>query len=255
MCNNLDIHSEFFWLFVAAAGTGLALGTLVRTLLSRRGGGRRGERWRVAQLSVQVSLYLSLAAGGVLGGLLSTNAPEVAWSMLHLNYFLAAVAVFVILRTFLRYLWLPAVLLSVIMVITVSLMTAEWNCLDDGKELMQIRLLSSAKGDHRLEFSHHGEADIFFRQVEGSLPAYRFEVLTLPEWSFYPRCSRLFRFDEVYPSGDAPALPESSLVVRFFMTAGIAEYDIRVIEQKSMVVLRPYRVFYDEDEDTIFIRS
>jgi len=255
MYNSVDLHSEFFWLFIAATGTGLAFGTLVRALFSRRGGGRTGERWRVAQSSVQVSLYLSLAAGGVLGGLLSTDAAEVPWAALHLNYFLAVVTAFLVLRVFLRYLWLPAVLLSLIMVIAVSILTAEWDCLEDGQELMQVRLLSAADNIKRLEIDLRGESDVFFRRIEGAPPVYRFEVLSLPEWSFHPRCGRLFRFDEVYAAGDAPVPSESSLVVKFFRTAGIAEYDVRVIEQRNMKVLQPYRFFYDEDKDSIFIQS
>lgn len=271
-CNALNVHSEYFWLFLSAVGVGLTLGTLIRAYIGRMAERRTGERragehraahktagygpprrWKVIQTSVQVSLYLSLAFGAVLGAVLFMNLTMVEWTSTHPIYFLAVAGMTGIFRLFLQYLWLPAVLAVVSMIVLMSVLSGTWNCIPQEDPLLQVRILSRKNGINSLELGVPGENDVFFEKTEGTELYYRIELLEFPPWAFYPCCRVLYRFDTVYGSTE-PAVPGISPVVKGIRALWSADYTLRTVQQSGITLLQPYGIYFDADGNELEFR-
>ncbi len=266
-CNALNLQSEYFWLFLSAVGVGLTLGTLIRASISRvvrlRAGDHRAvheindrsapRRWKTVQTSVQISLYLSLAFGAVLGAVLSLNLPLIEWTATHLIYFLAVIGTAGVIRLFLQYLWLPAVLAALVMIVLMSVLSGAWNCVPQNDPLMQVRLLSRKDEIYSLELSVPGENDVLFEKTGGPELYYRIELLEFPPWAFYPCCPVLYRFDTVYGTAEPP-VSDTSAVLKGVRMLWSADYMLRTVQQSGIALLQTYGIFYDADGNVLEIR-
>jgi len=262
-CNALNVHSEYFWLFLSAVGIGLTLGTLIRAYISRvvrrraahKTRGRSAlRRWRTVQTSVQISLYLSLAFGAVFGAVLYLDLTLIAWNSTHLIYFLAVIGTAGVIRLFLQYLWLPAVLAAVVMIVLMSVLSGAWNCVPEEDPLIQVRLLSRKDGINSLELSVPGENDVYFVKTGGTELYYRIEILEFPPWAFYPRCPVLYRFDTVYGATEPP-VSDTSAVLKGVRMLWSAEYTLRTVQQSDIALLQTYGIFFDAGGNVLVVRS
>ncbi|MGC9312914.1 MAG: hypothetical protein ACP5IA_09475 [Sediminispirochaetaceae bacterium] len=202
---------------------------------------------------MQVSLCLSLAFGAVLGAVLYLNLTMVEWTSTHLVYFLAVTGAAGVVRLFLQYLWLPAVLAVVLMIVLMSVLSGAWNCVPQEDPLLQARLLSRKNGINSLELSVPGENDIFFEKTEGTELYYRIELLEFPPWIFYPRCPVLYRFDTVYGSAEPPD-PGISALLKVIRILWSADYTLSTVRHGDIALMQPYGIFYDADGNALMVR-
>jgi len=269
ICKAVNPNDVYLWIFIAAAGIGLACGTLLKLYLSldalldrlrgnagkeRAGKGKKRVRTRVIQPAVQISLYLSVSAAAGLGAIMALDLPQVFWSRMHLFFFLISVATWLFIRYFIRFVWVPCIALIAVYVLLAADLCSTWACVPDTRSLVQVRILSRKETTTSLELQDSGERGVEFRRLEGDAILYRFQLVRFPEWLFYPGCRVLYRFDTVYGSAvEVPDSPGCPFFLKGLKSIGLAEYSEKILQQKDIRLLETYDIGYDAEEEELFL--
>ncbi len=272
-CNELNLHSEFFWLFFSSVGVGSALAAMVRATLNRMRGKARNRRssdsWRSP--IVHAALSLTLAFTAVSGALFFIDPSRISWSLFHLYFYLTVVGVALVVCLFLRYLAVPLVLVVLAYVFLVTSLCSEWVPAVPGAALAEIRVLARTEGSVSLELTvetERGSPVHDFYKIEGKEVGYLIRTIEFPPWSFYPGTRTLFRPTEVHPTAAAPLgegspeIPSSSgdslfstlpAVVRAAEGLGILSSRDHVVVQSEVMVLKNYGLYRRQASGDFFI--
>lgn len=286
-CNSLNLHSEYFWLFLSALGMGFALAAVVGSLLVRlRGlqrflgadssGSRKPPGGRHSPL-VRIALSLTLAFASVLGALIFVDLSGVEWVIFHFYFFLTVTGVAGVLRLFLRYLAVPFAVVVLAYVFFVSALCREWIPAIPGQVLAEIKVLSVKEHPAGVEVSipkqnidRVQESD----QVRGSYYldgknlTGRLRVIRFPRWTFYPGVEKLFILEELdgeptetEAAGGDPGKPADreasgflSLLSGFTERIGFISYERQEFRRTGVMPLQVYGLFYDGNKGDFSIR-
>jgi hypothetical protein len=283
-CNSLNLHSEYFWLFLSALWVGIALAAGLRYIFSRLRlktrlrlkkrdkGFPYGARTSLTSPLVRISLSLTLAFVAVLGGLFFIDLPGVSWSQQHLYFFLIAGGAGLLLRLFLRFLAVPVVVTALAYIFLVSTLCQDWIPAVPGRLLAEVKVLSVEEDALSLELKLPGKEGGRIQGVyrlEGKKFADPLPTLQFPAWSFYPGVNKFFLLEgfsgeRENPSAEgknsSPGTPQadsawpSSPPARIAQRLCLVRYGYQELYQPELFPLRVYGLFYDGRSERFFIR-
>ncbi|MFO7850254.1 MAG: hypothetical protein R6V67_09865 [Spirochaetia bacterium] len=245
-CYGFDIHSPF--LFICGAGffIGTAVSSFVRSFFMDREKRSRA----IAGVYFSLSAFFTV----LLLALFLIDIPSLRYS----NTFAVVAAVSVLLGAAAAS-WKRTVggtlLVLVLAVITLfSLYARQWNCVEEGESILQLRVLSVDKSGIEVEVMDPGEEskeNIRIKSIDGGGEiSIGYRRTELPEWFFLSKNPYLYRLEVIGPSVDNKSGSEVSILERIvgsFPFVGITKEEVIIADPEE---LSRYKLIADHGELT-----